>query len=274
MCEHPAHILSDPSGIRSPGGLPLARIIAIVNQKGGVGKTTTAINLSAALAVAEKRTLVVDVDPQSNATRALGFGPDEKRTSIYDCLLNGSNGTVPILETEIPPLGLLPAERDLLGAEVELVDAEGREGRLAGVLGHLREKYDYILLDCPTSLGLLTLNALVAANAMLEPGQCENLALEGLSEVLSTWKRVSATLNRQLELEGVLLTMFDDRTNLCRQVVEEIREHLGSQVFKTVIPRNIRLGEAPSFGKSILSYDIRSKGAEAYMQLAREIIEK
>lgn len=253
----------------------MARVIAIANQKGGVGKTTTAINLGAALAVAEKRTLVVDIDPQSNATRGLGFGPDPDRISIYDCLLNGSE--IPpsvILQTKLPHLELLPSERDLLGAEVELVEAERREHRLAQVVSQLRDRFDFILIDCPPGLGLLTLNALVAAESLLIPVQCEYLALEGLSDVLETWKRVASSLNPGLRLEGVLLTMFDDRTNLARQVVEELRQHLGTQVFRTIVPRNVRLGEAPSHGMPIVSYDIRSKGAEAYLGLAREIVER
>jgi chromosome partitioning protein len=250
-------------------------VIAIANQKGGVGKTTTAINLGAALAVAEKKTLVVDIDPQSNATRGLGFGPDPDRASIYDCLLNGGGNPVPfLLATKLPHLQLLPSERDLLGAEIELVEVQEREGRLHRALRALQDRYDYILIDCPPSLGLLTLNALVASDSLLIPVQCEYLALEGLSEVLATWRRVADTLNQGLELEGVLLTMFDDRTNLCRQVVEEIRDHLGSQVFRTVVPRNVRLGEAPSHGMPILTYDIRSRGALAYMGLAREIVER
>ncbi len=252
----------------------MARTIAIANQKGGVGKTTTAINLGAALAVAERRVLVVDADPQSNATRGLGFGPDPERVSLYDYLLDGAEGAITLLDTAIPLLKLLPAERDLLGAEIELVGADGRERRMAAIVSRFRDQFDFILIDCPPSLGLLTLNALVAADSVLVPVQCEYLALEGLSEVMGTWQRVSATLNPTLALEGVLLTMLDDRTNLARQVADEIRQHLGAKVFRTYIPRNIRLGEAPSFGKPIITYDIRSKGAEAYMGLAREIIER
>lgn len=255
-------------------GRPLVKVIAIANQKGGVGKTTTAVNLGAALAVAERRTLVVDVDPQSNSTKGLGFGPDPARPSVYDCLLDGGEGEIHLLETSVPGLHLLPSERDLLGAEVELVSMEGRERRLGNALAGVRDGYDFILIDCPPSLGLLTLNALVASDTLLIPVQCEYLALEGLSEVLATWQRVTKTYNASLSLEGVLLTMFDERTNLSHQVADEIRDHLGSKVFRTVIPRNVRLGEAPSFGKPILTYDIRSKGAEAYMSLAREIVER
>ena len=265
----PSSPLSGLSGICA-----LSRIIAIANQKGGVGKTTTAINLGAALAVAEKRTLLVDVDPQSNATRGLGFGPDQERPSSYDLLLEPSNGIPAILDTDLPHLKIIPAERDLLGAEIELIQIADRERRLAQGLKGIRGDFDFTLIDCPPSLGLLSLNALVAADALLIPVQCEYLALEGLSEVLATWQRVQRTLNAGLELEGVLLTMYDERTNLSRQVAEEIRQHLGAKVFRTVIPRSVRLGEAPSYGKPILTYDIRSRGAEAYMGLAKEIIER
>jgi chromosome partitioning protein len=280
LARRALHEAASSNGPAGPGGSPerdgpdLAKIIAIANQKGGVGKTTTAINLGAALAVAERRTLILDADPQSNATRGLGFGPDPERPSIYDCLLNGADGQPEILKTAISRLELLPSERDLFGAEVELVGAPERERRMADALGTVHASYDYILIDCPPSLGLLTLNALVAADSILVPVQCEYLALEGLSEVLSTLKRVAGTLNPSLVLEGVLLTMFDDRTNLSHQVADEIRGHLGEKVFKTVIPRNVRLGEAPSFGKPILTYDLKSKGAEAYLSLAREIVER
>ena len=253
-------------------GCVLSRIIAITNQKGGVGKTTTAINLAAALAVAERRTLLVDADPQSNATRGLGFGPDENRPSLYDVLTDGVPIKSALLDTEISYLKLLPADRDLIGAELELAGVEAREFKLREAIRSLESDFDFILFDCPPALGLLTLNALCASRAVLVPVQCEYLALEGLTELMGTLRRIREGLNPELALEGILLTMFDDRTNLARQVVQEVQEYFKGKVFTAIVPRNVRLGEAPSFGKPIILYDIRSKGAEAYLSLAREIM--
>lgn len=251
----------------------MARVIAIANQKGGVGKTTTAINLSASLAASEQRTLLIDCDPQSNATGGLGFAKDPSRRSLYSALILSEPPSRLIQKTEVDGLDLLPADRNLVGAAVELVATENREYRLKALVDSLREEYTYIVLDCPPTLDLLTLNALVAADSVLVPIQCEYLALEGVSELLDSLMRIRRTLNPSLEIEGILLTMYDDRTNLSKQVAADLHSFFRSQVFKSVIPRNVRLAEAPSHGKPILFYDIHSKGAEAYMQLAKEVIE-
>ena len=251
----------------------MGRVIAIANQKGGVGKTTTAINLGASLAIAERRTLVIDCDPQGNATSGFGLRKDGKSPSVYDCLVDGA-GLADAIRPEIhfPFLSVVSASRDLAGAEVELIDRAHRERVLRDRLEEVRDDYDFVLIDSPPSLGLLTLNALAAADSVLIPIQCEFYALEGLSQLLSTIRLVQRGINPGLEIEGVLLTMYDSRLNLAKQVVEEAREYFGTKVFDTMIPRNIRLAEAPSFGKPIALYDVLSSGARGYLSLAREVL--
>ncbi len=250
----------------------MARVIAVTNQKGGVGKTTTAINFSASLAAAEQKTLLIDCDPQANATASLGFAKDPARRSLYQAVILGEPISRILQRTEVDGLDLLPADKNLVGAAVELVNMDQREHRLKTLVDGLRSSYGFIVIDCPPSLDLLTLNALVACDSVLVPIQCEYLALEGVSELLDTLMRVRRTLNPNLAIEGILLTMYDERTNLSRQVAADLHSFFGAQVLKTVIPRNVRLAEAPSYGKPIFIYDIYSKGAEAYMQLAKEVI--
>ncbi len=250
----------------------MGRVISIANQKGGVGKTTTAINLGASLAAAEQPTLIVDCDPQSNTTTGLGFPKDPARRSLYHALVLQEPTEKLLLKTEVEGLDLIPSDKNLVGAAVELVAAEQREFRLKSMLEPVRQRYAYVLLDCPPALDLLTLNALVASDSVLVPIQCEYLALEGVSELLDTLMRIRRSLNPSLAIEGILLTMYDERTTLSRQVAEDLRSFFGTQVFETVIPRNVRLAEAPSHGKPILFYDITSKGAASYIQLAKEVI--
>ena len=253
----------------------MSRIIAIANQKGGVGKTTTAINLGASLAVAEKRTLVVDIDPQGNASSGLGIEDRESKSTVYDVLIEGrSVADTRVKGVHFPYLDLVPSSRDLVGAEIELVEAADRERVLRRALQPVRDDYDYILVDCPPSLGLLTLNTLTAADSVMIPIQCEFYALEGLSQLLNTIRLVQRGLNPELDIEGVLLTMYDRRLNLSKQVAGEAREYFGAKVYRTPIPRNVRLAEAPSFGEPIVLYDVLSAGAQAYLALASELINR
>jgi chromosome partitioning protein len=251
----------------------MGRVVAIANQKGGVGKTTTAINLGAALAAFDRKIAIVDFDPQANATSGLGLDGQKNGANSYDVLL-GSDARQALRETGFPNLWLVPSGRDLVGAEIELVNQEGREGRLREAIESVREEFDFVFVDCPPSLSLLTVNALTAADSVLIPLQTEYFALEGLSELLESVERVRHSFNAQLQIEGILLTMYDERTNLARQVLADIRRHFGKLVYDTVIPRNVRLGEAPSFGKPVLAYDVKSKGSEAYLALGREVLRK
>jgi len=252
--------------------ITMARVIAVANQKGGVGKTTTSINLAACLGVLGEKVLLIDIDPQGNSTSGVGIDKMMIKKTIYNVLVNEEPIEENIIETEYENLYILPSNIQLAGAEVELVPAISREHKLKNAIEGIRDKYDFIIIDCPPSLGLLTLNALTAADTVLVPIQCEYYALEGLGQLLSTISLVQKYLNKSIEVEGVLLTMFDARTNLSMQVVEEVKKHFKSKVYKTIIPRNVRLSEAPSHGKPIISYDSKSKGSEVYMELAKEVL--
>jgi chromosome partitioning protein len=252
----------------------MCKIIALANQKGGVGKTTSSINLAASLAVLEYRTLLVDADPQANSTSGIGFDPRNIKNSIYECIINDIDPHDAIQKTDTPNLDLLPAHIDLVGAEIEMINLENREFKMKHVLNSLRDEYDFIIIDCSPSLGLITINALSAADSVIIPVQCEYFALEGLGKLLNTIKIVQTRLNTELKIEGILLTMYDVRLRLSNQVVEEVRNHFEDMVFDTIIQRNTRLSEAPSFGVSVIMHDATCKGAINYLNLAREIVQK
>jgi chromosome partitioning protein len=252
----------------------MGKIIAIANQKGGVGKTTTAMNLAASLAVLEYKTLLIDSDPQANATSGVGFDPRTIKSSIYECIINEADPADIILTTDTPHLSLLPSHIDLVGAEIEMIHLPNRERKMRDVLQKLKGNYDFIIIDCSPSLGLVTINALTAADSVIVPVQCEYFALEGLGKLLNTIKIVQSRLNPDLEIEGILLTMYDSRLRLSNQVVEEVKTHFQQMVFDTIIQRNTKLGEAPSFGQTIIMHDASSKGSINYLNLAREILQK
>ena len=252
----------------------MGKIIAIANQKGGVGKTTTAINLAAAFAVLEHRTLIIDADPQANSTSGVGFDPKNIKTSIYECLMDEVEPQNIILNTSTPNLDLLPSHIDLVGAEIEMINQPNREKLMRKVVAKIKDDYDFIVIDCSPSLGLITVNSLVAADSVIVPVQCEYFALEGLGKLLNTIKIVQSRLNTGLDIEGILLTMYDSRLRLSNQVVDEVKTHFQDMVFETVINRNTKLGEAPSFGETIIMHDINSTGAINYLNLAREVLQK
>ncbi|AKQ45308.1 chromosome partitioning protein ParA [Rufibacter radiotolerans] len=252
----------------------MGKIIAVANQKGGVGKTTSAINLAASLAALEFKTLLVDADPQANATSGIGFDPKDIENSIYECMVDGINVEEIILSSPIDFLDLIPSHIDLVGAEVEMINLPNREDKMKQVLVPLKEKYDFIIIDCSPSLGLITVNSLTAADSVIIPVQCEYFALEGLGKLLNTIKIIQSRLNPDLEIEGLLLTMYDVRLRLSNQVVEEVKMHFQQMVFDTIIPRNVKLSESPSFGIPAILHDAESKGAISYLNLAREIVEK